>query len=88
MELRDLYLIFGLGLALLAVVVSIIGLRSENFPSPKAMFALLGLTVFLVIGTGFYAWEFSVEEAEHKKEGKEVIGEEASINPIQVPSAF
>jgi hypothetical protein len=89
MEIKTLFLFFGIAAAVLAVVVSIIGLRSEKFPSPRAMWALLGLTVALLVGTGFYAVELSIEESEERKEhSKDVIGEEASITPLRVPSAF
>jgi len=89
MEIKNLFLIFGLATAAMAVIVTIVGMRSENFPSPRAMYALLGLAAFLVIGTGFYAVELSIEEAEERKEhSKEVIGEEASITPLRVPAAF
>lgn len=89
MEIKNLFLIFGLAAAAMAVIVSIIGLRSEKFPSPRAMYALLGLATLLLIGTGFYAVELSIEEAKEREEhSKEVIGEEASITPLQIPSTF
>jgi hypothetical protein len=89
MEIKNLFLFFGIAAAALAVIVSIIGLRSEKFPSPRAMYALFGLALVLVIGTGFYAVELSIEEAKEREEhSKEVIGEEASITPIQAPARF
>jgi hypothetical protein len=89
MVVKNIFLFFGIAAAVLAVVVSIVGLRSEKFPSPRTMYALLGLTVALVVGTGFYAVELSIEESEERKEhSKDVIGEEASITPLVVPSSF
>ena len=89
MEIKNIFLFFGIAAAVLAVAVSIVGLRSEKFPSPRAMYALLGLTVLLIVGTGFYAVELSIEEAEEREEhSKDVIGEEASITPLVVPSSF
>jgi putative Mn2+ efflux pump MntP len=89
MEIKNLFLFFGIAAAALAVIVSIIGLRSEKFPSPRAMYALLGLAFVLVVGTGFYAVELSIEEAKEREEhSKEVIGEEASITPLQAPARF
>ncbi len=85
MELRDIFLFFGISTAVLAVVVSIVGLRTENFPSPRQMWGLFAVAAVLVVGTGFYAVEFSVEEAEEKKEKKEIIGEEASVSPLVIP---
>jgi putative Mn2+ efflux pump MntP len=89
MEIKNIFLFFGIVTAVLAVVVSVIGLRSEKFPSPRAMYALLGLAVVLVVGTGFFAVELSIEESEERKEhSKEVIGEEASVSPLRVPATF
>ncbi len=89
MEIKTIFLFFGISAAALAVIVSIVGLRSEKFPSPRAMYALLGLTLVLLAGTGFYAIELSIEEAEERKEhSKDVIGEEASITPLRVPATF
>ena len=89
MEIKNIFLFFGIATAVLAVVVSVIGLRSEKFPSPRAMYALLGLAVVLVVGTGFFAVELSIEESEERKEhSKEVIGEEASVSPLRVPATF
>lgn len=84
MELRDIFLFFGLSLASLAVIVTLIGMRKPDFPSRKAVMGLLGLALVLVIGTGYYAVEFSVEEAELKKEKKQDIGEEASVSPLVI----
>jgi hypothetical protein len=88
MEIKNLFLFFGIAAAVLAVVVTIVGLRAENFPDRKTMFGLLGLGLVLVIGTGFFAVELSVEEAKEREEhSKEVIGEEASVTPLRVTSA-
>lgn len=88
MEIKNLFLFFGIAAAVLAVVVTIVGLRSENFPDRKTMFGLLGLGLVLVIGTGFFAVELSVEEAKEREEhSKEVIGEEASVTPLRATSA-
>jgi hypothetical protein len=89
MEIKNIFLFFGIAAAALAVIVTIVGLRSEKFPSPRAMYALLGLALVLVVGTGFFAVELSIEEAEEREEhSKEVIGEEASITPLRVPASF
>ena len=85
MEIKNLFLFFGITLAVMAVVVSIVGLRKENFPSRKGMFGLLALAVVLVLGTGFFGVELQIEEAEEKKEKKEIIGEEASVSPLVTP---
>ncbi len=85
MEIKNLFLLFGIGLAVLAVVVSIIGLRSENFPDRRTMIGLFGIAFVMVVGTGFFAVELSVEEAKEREEhSKEVIGEEASVAPLRI----
>jgi hypothetical protein len=89
MEIKNIFLAFGIAAAMLAVVVTIVGLRSEKFPSPREMYLLLGLALVLVVGTGFFAVELSIEEAEEREEhSKEVIGEEASVTPLRVPASF
>lgn len=89
MELKNIFLAFGIAAASLAVVVTIVGLRSEKFPSAREMYALLGLAIVLVVGSGFFAVQLSIEEAKEREEhSKEVIGEEASTTPLQVPAAF
>ncbi|MEX1218945.1 MAG: hypothetical protein WEB05_00970 [Solirubrobacterales bacterium] len=88
MEVKNIFLIFGIAAAVFAVTVSVVGLRSEKFPSPRAMYALLGLGLLLVVCTGLFAVELSIEEAKEREEhSKEVIGEEASVTPLQVPFA-
>ncbi len=87
MEVKNLFLFFGIAAAVFAVVVTIIGLRSEKFPDRKTMFALLGLGIVLVVGTGYFGVELQIEEAEEREEhSKEAIGEEASIAPLRVPT--
>ncbi len=86
MEIKNLFLFFGLCLAALAVIVTLVGMRKADFPSRKTMLGLLAVAVILVIGTGFYAVELSVEEAHERDEkAKEVIGEEASVAPLVIP---
>ena len=51
MTIKTIFLIFGIGLACYAVIVSFAGLRFKDFPSRNAMVGLLLLGVFLVGGT-------------------------------------
>lgn len=86
MLLKNLFLFFGISLAVLAVVVSLVGLRRGDFPSRKALLGLVAVTVLLVAGTATYAVRFSIEEAKEREEHKkDVIGEEASVAPLEVP---
>lgn len=83
MLVKNLFLFFGIALALIAVVVSIIGLRREDFPSRKALIGLVALTLLFVAGTATFAVELSIEEAKEREEHKkDVIGEEASAKPL------
>lgn len=78
MLIKNIFIIFGVLLALLAVTVSIVGLRKEDFPSRKALIGLSAVAVLLVIGTAFFAVELSVEEAKEREEHNGIaIGEEA-----------
>lgn len=86
MEIKNIFLIFGLALAALAVIVTVVGMRNPDFPGRKAMFGLLAVAVILVAGTGYFAVELSVEEAhERDQKAKEIIGEEASVSPLAIP---
>ena len=88
MLVKNLFLFFGIALALIAVVVSIIGLRREEFPNRKALIGLIALTLVFVAGTATFAVELSIEEAKEREEHKkDVIGEEASIEPLRAPDA-
>jgi hypothetical protein len=87
MEIKDLFLFFGIGLAVIAVVVSFIGLRSKNFPSRGAMIGLLLLGVVFVAGTAVFGVKLQMEEAEEREHGDErPIGEEASAAPVRIPA--
>ena len=48
MLVKNLFLFFGIALALIAVVVSIVGLRREEFPNRKALIGLVALTLSLI----------------------------------------
>ncbi len=88
MLVKNLFLFFGIALALIAVVISIIGLRREDFPSRKAMIGIVALAAVFVVGTATFAVELSIEEAKEREEHKkDVIGEEASVQPLRLPDA-
>ena len=87
MEIKTVFLAFGICLACFAVIVSFIGLRSKNFPSRGALIGLLLLAVVLVGGTTTFAVKLSIEEQHEREEGHEGMGEEskdaAAINIIR-----
>ena len=85
MDVMTLFLIFGIGLACYAVIVSFAGLRFKDFPSRNAMVGLLLLGVFLVGGTAYTGVELQIHEQEEREEGEQPVGEEASLTPLQIP---
>ena len=77
MDIKTVFLIFGISLACFAVIVSFIGLRVKDFPSKGALIGLLLAGAILVGGTATYAVKLSIEEAEHRDESHSVApGEE------------
>jgi len=77
MLVKNVFIVFGLALALLAVVVSIAGLKAKDFPSRRALIGLVAASVFLVLGTAGYAWALAEEEQKEREEHKGLaIGEE------------
>jgi len=78
MDIKTVFLIFGISLACFAVIVSFIGLRSKNFPSKGALIGLLLLGAVLVGGTTTFAVKLSIEEAHEREEGKHPTGDEST----------
>lgn len=76
MDLLTVFLIFGIGLACYAVVVSFVGLRFKDFPGRGALVGLLLIGAILVGGTATFAVKLSIEEAHEREEGHEASGEE------------
>ncbi|MGK2955690.1 MAG: hypothetical protein ACSLFI_08495 [Solirubrobacterales bacterium] len=88
MDVKNAFLAFGLCLAALAVIVTVIGMRKENFPGRGVMSGLLVLAVFLVGGTAFYAVKLAQHEQEEREHGEHPVGEEASVSPVVIPARF
>lgn len=89
MEIKNLFLFFGIGLAAIAVIVSFVGLRSKNFPSRGALIGLIVLGVVFVAGTAVFGVKLQIEEAEEREHGDEhIIGEEASVSPVVIPAGI
>ena len=84
MDVKTLFLVFGLTLAALAVVVTFVGMRKSDFPSRGVMAGLLVFGVFLVVGTTFYAVKLAQHEQHEREEGELAGGEEASV-PVVIP---
>ncbi|MBK5111611.1 MAG: hypothetical protein JJE10_09705 [Thermoleophilia bacterium] len=97
MEIKTVFLIFGIVLAVTAVVVSFVGLRVKSFPSRGALIGMLVFAVALVIGTTTFAVKLSVQEQEEREHGETDIpgeeaspatGEEASATPLKIPARY
>lgn len=90
MDIKTVFLAFGIALACFAVIVSFVGLRAKNFPGRGALIGLLALGAILVVGTAYFAVELSIEEAEHREHHESAPGEESTealgirlLNPNQ-----
>lgn len=87
MEIKTVFLIFGISLAVFAVVVSFIGLRVKSFPNRGALIGLIAIGALLVAGTTTFAVKLSIEEAEEREHGDQhIVGEEASVSPVVIPA--
>jgi plastocyanin len=77
----DAFYPIGIGLTVLAVVVSFIGLRYKNFPASRGlMVAGIGVFVVLVLGAMATAWENAELEQDHREnEEAEEAAEEAEL---------
>jgi len=78
MDTKTVFLIFGIGLACYAVIVSFVGLRAKNFPSKGALIGLLLVGAILVGGTTTFAVKLSIHEAHEREEGEHPTGEEST----------
>ncbi len=76
----DVFYIVGIGLTVLALVLSFAGLKLQKFPPSRvAMSAVLGFMGALVVATCAFAVVLAREEAEHREEEiaeEELAGEE------------
>ena len=78
MDIKTVFLFFGIALACFAVIISVIGLRAKNFPSRGALIGLLLLAVVLVGGSTTFAVKLSIEEAHEREEGEHPTGDEST----------
>jgi len=69
MSNETLFYIFGIGLTVLAVVISAIGVRSERFPGSRVLLGL-GVALFaaFVVGTAAFGWMNAEDEQEHREQ--------------------
>jgi mono/diheme cytochrome c family protein len=65
---QDLFYVFGLALVVAAVLIAVVGLRAQRFPTSKAVLALgTGLFIALVVATGTFAWLSAEDEQDHRE---------------------
>lgn len=76
MDVKTIFLIFGIGLACYALIISFVGLRANNFPGRGALIGLIVIGAILVVGTATYANKLSTEETHERDEGEDATGEE------------
>jgi mono/diheme cytochrome c family protein len=66
---ETLFFVLGIGLVLLALAVSAIGLRSEGFPANRGLLVLtLGIVIAVVAGTATFAWLNAADEQTKRNE--------------------
>lgn len=82
---ETLFYAFGLGLVVLAIVVSFVGLRWENFPGSRGvMIAVVGIFALLVVGTSVFGWRNAEDEQEQRAtELAEVVEEAESTDDAE-----
>lgn len=94
MEIKTIFLIFGIAAAVYAVAISFVGIRARDFPSGRgALAGLIAVGAILVVGTGVYAVKLSSHEQHEREAGKQhITGDEtteaASNTPIRLPAGF
>jgi len=65
--MSDLFFVFGIALTVMAVIVAVVGMRVESFPSRPVMIGGLALMIFLVVGSAAWAVILAREEHEHRE---------------------
>jgi mono/diheme cytochrome c family protein len=65
---ETLFYVLGIGLVVAALVVSVLGVRSERFPPARGvMVGITALFAALVVATGAFAWLNAEDEQEHRE---------------------
>lgn len=82
MSHETLFFVFGIALAVSAIVVSMLGLRSENFPGRAFPLVILWFAILVGGATTFAVLHGKDEEREkaavYQKAGKEIEKEESA----------
>jgi plastocyanin len=72
------FYVLGICLAILALIVTAIGLRDQKFPSTALTRVAIGLFALLVVGTAFFAVRYSRDEQTDRR--AELAAEEKEIH--------
>jgi mono/diheme cytochrome c family protein len=65
---ETLFYVFGLGLVVLAVLASFVGLRWEKFPGSRGVMAgVVAVFAVFVLGTTVFGWRNAADEKEHRE---------------------
>ncbi len=65
---ETVFYVLGIGLVVAALVVSLLGVRSERFPPARGvMVGITGLFAALVLATATFAWLNAEDEQEHRQ---------------------
>src|SRR5687767_2148764 len=86
--MNDLFYVFGLALTAAALIVSFVGLRMEKFPQSRGlMLGVIGLFLFLVVGSAAYGVSLAREEHKHPEEAIAAYREEqaAEVEEAEEP---
>ena len=82
--MADAFYIAGGALVVIALVVSFIGMRSDNFPSPTLLRIGIPLVAAVVVVTAVLAVKTSSEEAEHREhEQNEAASVESEVQNVE-----
>lgn len=81
---HDLFYVFAGALIVVALVISLLGIRKTDFPSGGVLKGVLALIVVLVAGTAYFAVDLaSYEKAHRLGEENEQASEESQESDIQ-----
>lgn len=75
MDNETLFYLCGAVLAVSAIIVTFVGLKSDKFPGRAMPLVVVWFAIF-VVGASAYAVRFSTEEQEHKAHEQEKVNEE------------
>ncbi len=80
----DLFYVFAGALVVVALGISLVGIRKSDFPSGTVVKGALALVAALVVGTAYFGVELAAEEKAHRLgHANEHAAEESEQSDIQ-----